>query len=380
MGRVATEASFGVVIHRNWRRALARGPRGDHRSVEKLGDEVRESLEAIIGGPLRHQDLRRLGLADHDVQRLLRNKALQRSHRRYIDGGLEEWSATIRCAQSAHPRSVISHFTAAGLCGLRIWNDQPRDDHPPEMAVWLTCLPDARRRNQKRDDVVLRRAGLTAADLQRLDGLLLTSDARTTIDLARELPIEEAVVTVDHALARSVTRAEIELVLRRQRRWPSVQRARAAVAVADPRSESALESFARVRFLQASLPLPVLQAQFWDGRQWMGERVDFWWPEFRTVAEADGLAKFEAPTPAQRRRLLRRAHERDQRLADRDLELVHFGWEDAVLKADELVARLRATFARGKRRTGTEPTWRTTSPDDPALWPTATAPDHPLYA
>ena len=348
--------------------------------MEKLDDEVRESVKAIIGGPVSRRDLHRLGLADHDLQRLLRKEALQRSHRRYIDGGLDERSAAIRCAQSAHPRSVVSHFTAAEVSGLRVWNNRPRDDRPREDAVWLTCLPGARRRNQKRDDLVLRRAGFTAADLQRLDGHLLTADARTTIDLARELPLEEAVVTVDHALAVSVPRTELELVLRRQRRWPGVKRARAAVAIADPRSESALESFARVRFLQAGLPMPVLQAQFWDGRQWLGERVDLWWPEFRTVAEADGLAKFEAPTPAQRRRLLRRAAERDQRLADLDLELVHFGWEDAVLKADELAARLRAAFTRGKRRTGAEPTWRTTSPDDPSLWPAPIEPDHRLYA
>jgi hypothetical protein len=106
----------------------------------------------------------------------------------------------------------------------------------------------------------------------------------------------------------------------------------------------------------------------------MSERVDFWWPEFRTVVEADGLAKFEAPTATKRRRLLRRAFERDQRLADRDLELVHFGWEDAVLKPDALAARMRAAFARGHRRTGDQPVWRTTDPHDPNLWPIPTYP------
>ena len=111
-------------------------------------------------------------------------------------------------------------------------------------------------------------------------------------------------------------------------------------------------------FSEAGLPAPILQAQFWDGRRWMVERVDFWWPEFRTVAEADGLQKFEAPTAAERRGLLRRSFERDQRLADCGLELVHFGWEDAVRRSEHLVRRLRAAFDRGLRRTGASPTWR----------------------
>lgn len=223
--------------------------------------------------------------------------------------------------------------------------------------VWLTRAPGTPR-NQKRIDVVLRRAGLPATDLQRHRRLVLTTDARSTVDIARERPLREAVVTVDHALGRGISRDELAAVLLGQRRWPGVQRARAAVAFGDPRSESALESYARVVFAEAGLPAPVLQVQFWDGYCWMVERVDFWWPEFRTVAEADGLLKFEAKTTGERRRLLRRSFQRDQRLADRDLELVHFGWEDVVRRPTHLVHRLRAAFDRGSRRTGVQPTWR----------------------
>ncbi len=342
--------------------------------MKRLDDEVRNALLAAFAKPLRYADLLRLGLHEHDIQRLIRNKGLQRHHGWYIDGKLDARLATVQCAQAAHPRSVISHFTAAAMSELRVWTDNLPGDSDPADAVWLTCLPGKQRRNLNRPDLVLRRAGLVTADLQRVRGLLATSDARTTVDLARELPMREAVVTIDHALTVSVRREDLELALQRQRRWTGVQQARAAVAFGDPRSESALESIARVLFAEAGLPPPVLQAQFWDGRRWMSERVDFWWPEFRTVVEADGLAKFEAPTATKRRRLLRRAFERDQRLADRDLELVHFGWEDAVLKPDALAARMRAAFARGHRRTGDQPVWRTTDPHDPNLWPIPTYP------
>ncbi|MEV0802644.1 hypothetical protein AB0I34_33445 [Kribbella sp. NPDC050281] len=323
--------------------------------MERLGEGVRVRLVAEWGRPLRHLELLQLGLRKHDVERLLRNGVLQRAHTYYVRGDLEPRLARAGCAQAAHPKSIISHCTAAELAGLRVWTNPNRLLAPG--SIWLSCEPGSRR-NLKRADVVLRCAGLTAADCQLHRGLWITSDARTTVDLARELPLREALVTIDHALSTSVSRGDLEAVLQRQRRWPGVQAARAAVALGNSRAESALESFARAVFSEAGLPVPLLQAQFWDHHGWMKERVDLWWPDFRTVGEADGLEKFEAATATARRRLLRRSFRRDQRLADLGVELVHFGWEDAVSHPDQLVRRLRAAFDRGSRRTGPAPTWR----------------------
>jgi hypothetical protein len=320
-----------------------------------LGRGVREELVRRWRRPMRREELLGLGLRKYEIERLLRNGYLQNVHARYVDGGVDSRLALMACAQAAHPKSVISHFTAAEIAGLRVWAGQDR--RSSSEAVWLSCEPGPRR-NLKRTDVVLRRAGLIEADLQLRHGLWLTSDARTAVDIARELPVREGVVTVDHALTRGVCRADLDAVLTRQRRWPGVRNARTAVALADARSESALESFARVVFAENGLETPILQAQFWDGERWLTDRVDLWWPQFRTIGEADGLEKFEAATSAERRRLLRRAFERDQRLADLGVELVHFGWEDAVLRPAELIDRFHAAFARGSQRPGPVPTWR----------------------
>ena len=341
--------------------------------VKKLSVEVRESLQAVRWTPQRYSDLRRLGLLDHDLRRLLRNNTLQRIHHHYIAGTLNLQTATARCVQAAYPHSVISHVTAAVLRDLRVWTEG--DDDAPT-TTWLTYRPGKQRRNRKGADVVLRRATLPPADLQRHLGLTLTSDARTTVDLARELPFAEAVVTADHALAVAVTREDLEDVVRRQYRWPGIARARSVLAFADPRSESALESIARPAFAEAGLPTPVLQAQFWDGTRWMAERVDFWWPGYRTIGEADGLGKFEAATATERRRRLRRHQQRDHRLADRDLEIVHFGWEDVRSPAD-LADRFQAAFSRGMRRTGDRPIWRA---PDLAAYPFMPGPDPTPFA
>jgi hypothetical protein len=327
--------------------------------MDRLGMDrlLRARLVEITQTPQRRQTLLEIGLRDTDVRRLVRQGVLQHHHGHYIDGGVDDYLARVACAHAQHPGSVVSHFSAANLAGLRTWSDDRRPSASATGAVWLTRPPTAKR-NQRRADVVVRRAVLTRTDLSRHQWLPVTSTARTVVDLARELPFREATVTIDHALRIGLRPTELEEVVVRQSQWPGIGRARIALAFGDPLAESALESIARVIFAAAGLPAPVLQVQFWDSFMWMPERVDFWWPQYRTVGEADGLAKYEAATVEERRRLLRHSHRRDQRLSDRGIELVHFGWEDVVDPSSDLIPRLQAAFTRGRARPGDPPLWR----------------------
>ncbi|MFC0625191.1 hypothetical protein [Kribbella deserti] len=343
--------------------------------MRRLEPAVRERLLAGINRPRRRDDLLRLGLTDGDLKRLVRNRTLQRFWKWYVDGTFDPEAARVLCALSSYPGAVLSHFTAARLAGLRTWTRHDTSEKP-------VCLTRTRRfgRRSHGPDLALRVARLDLGDLRRfrvagpddplacLDGAPMTAPARTVVDLARQLPLAEALVTVDHALALMVGRDELENVLDRQCGWPGVQAARQAIGLGDPQSESVLESIARAVFAEAGLPAPVLQAQFFDGERWTPERTDFWWPQFRTHAEADGLAKFEAATPAERRRLHRAAFVREQRLAAHGAELVRFGWEDAVHEPADLVRRLRQAFARGLRRTGPPIRWRVAPPGFEASW------------
>jgi hypothetical protein len=342
--------------------------------VERLSPLVRKRLESAIHAPRRRAELLTLGLTDPDLRRLVRRSALHHHYGHYVGGHLDEHIARIMCAQTAHAASVVSHFTSAGLTELRTWVDSRRTDAPPTASIWLTCPPRTGR-HQRDAGLVLRLASIDAPDIRRHNRLLITRESRTVVDLARELPMREAVVTVDHALAVAVTRKDLMDVVDRQCGWPGIRSARDAVLFGDPRSESALESIARVAFAAAGLPPPVPQASLWDGERWMPERVDFWWPQFRTIAEADGLAKFEAGSPAERRRLHRMAFRREQRLADRGVELLRFGWEDAVLEPEALAWRLTQAFARGANRPGAVPRWRSADPTDARLWPRMPPPD-----
>jgi hypothetical protein len=329
--------------------------------MDRLGYDVRERLAVVARTPQRRAALRELGLDDADLRRLVRRGALRHHHGHYVDGGLDEQLAAVACAHAAYPGSVVSHFSAARLAGIPVWTDRGRPSGAPIDAAWLTRPPEAPR-NQRRADIVVRRAGLPAADLAGHGWLPVTRVARTVVDLARELPLRESIVTVDGALRAGTPMEELLAVAERQQHWPGIRRALSAIAFGDPASESPLESIARARFAAAGLPSPVLQVQFFDGFGWMLERVDFWWPWFRTVGEADGLAKYEASSPEERRRLLRRSHRRDQRLSDRGVELVHFGWEDVVDPRSDLIDRFRAAFARGEARHTEPPHWRTAPP------------------
>lgn len=311
----------------------------------------------LVRRPRRRAFLIALGLSDAAIRRYVRRGELQHHHGHYLDGRVDRDRAIVACAQAAYPGSVASHFTAAHLAGLSTWVDGAREAAPPYDATWLTRPPTAQR-NQLRPDIVVRRAGLPVTDLSLREWVPTTSAARTVVDLARELPLREAIVTVDAALRSGTNRAELLAVVDRQERWPGARRARTAIDFGNPLSDSALESISRVFFTDRGLPPPVLQAQFFDGYQWMLERVDFWWPQFRLVAEADGLFKYDGRTPEERRRKIRSSYRRDQRLSDRGVELVHFGWEDVVQPDTDLADRLLSAAHRGAARPGDPPIWR----------------------
>jgi hypothetical protein len=181
-----------------------------------------------------------------------------------------------------------------------------------------------------------------------LNGIPVTTAARTVVDLSRTTTFKSGVVVADAALYGGLTsKPELAAVLASCDRWPGVQRARSVVSFADGRSESPFESISRVAFKDGGLPPPDLQV--WVG----GEdgpigRVDFLWRAHRTVAEADGALKYSDPEQA--RRQLRR----DAALREAGFEVVHFSWGDLVGFPEQVVGAIRAAFRRAELLRGVE--------------------------
>jgi hypothetical protein len=186
-------------------------------------------------------------------------------------------------------RLIFSHWTAAAAWNLPVLGDLPPDAHV--LAV--------RSSGGRSDERLVRHCTGIPALTHHIDGLEVTTLARTVVDLARVAPFSAGVVAADavlrgdpsggySALSRDRLFDEIGPAGRR-----GAARARQVVEFADARSGSPGESLSRASMLLAGIPAPVLQFEFSDR---LGVIVvDFWWPQFNLVGEFDGRVKYEDP-------------------------------------------------------------------------------------
>jgi hypothetical protein len=188
--------------------------------------------------------------------------------------------------------TALSHGTAAQLRGLPV----PRTLDP---AIRLTD-PERWRRGE---GFLMSRAPLLPAEVISSGPLRLTSPARTLVDCAREWSLDDAVVALDAALlARLTTPGQLAEAARAAAAWPGARRAARAVALADGRAESALETRGRLRIVGAGLPPMELQVEIRvNGR--LVAVVDGWFEDAAVAVEFDGRVKYTDPwrdrTPAQ---------------------------------------------------------------------------------
>jgi hypothetical protein len=238
------------------------------------------------------------------------------------------------------PRAVVSHQSAAYLHSIDLLST-------PKGAT-LTCLPQ--RGRNARPGIWLHTATLPDDHVTAFGRLTVTAPARTVVDLTRTLSFREGVVATDSALHRKlVTKAELTTVLDSCRRWQGARRAADVIDFADGRAESPLESIARVAFADCGLPPPELQVWLGGTTEPVG-RVDFYWKQYRTIAEVDGALKYADPDRA--RAQLRR----DSLLRDDGFEVVHFTWQQITETPEHVAASIRKAFRRGARNEEPRPT------------------------
>lgn len=181
--------------------------------------------------------------------------------------------------------AVASHVSAAVLHGLPTWG----------MSLERVHVSRDRHRSGGRVGrrIHVHSVPLNADEVVAVGGTVVTSAARTVVDLARSIPVEQAVVVADAVLALGLAdRAEPQDAVQRATRWRGSPAAHRVIAFADGRSESVGESRSRVAIRRADLPTPVPQ---WEVRAADGRllgRVDFGWPDLATVGEFDGRVKY----------------------------------------------------------------------------------------
>ena len=200
----------------------------------------------------------------------------------------------------------------------------------------------------------LYRATLDAGDTVEIDGVLVTSVARTLLDLARHAPRLTSVAALDFALHESLVDLDaLDAVCRACWNWPGIGRAHRALRLVDPRAESPLESLSRLVIWRMPFPPPVTQQRIGDHLGRFVARTDFGWAELGVVGEADGLTKYD------RREALTDEKLRQERLEQLGLVVARWGWDEAFHHPKQLERRLQKAFTRAARlkRSGLPPEW-----------------------
>lgn len=261
------------------------------------------------------------------------------------DGAPERHAAEVAAAARTTALDVVgSHESAALVHDLTTFAAH----HGPPV---LTRHRDSGARRPDGTPSALLAAHVPLHHRATLHGAAVTSLARTAVDLARKGPALSAVVAVDAALRRGVSRGELEEVLRVAKGWPGTRPASRYVEFGDGRAESALESVGRWRMHEIGMPTPQLQLPVHDHVGLIG-RVDFAFEEQRVIGEADGLQKYlllddgEASlgNPLALEKL------REDRLRDAEWEIFRFTWAIAVHRPRELERRARNAFRRAAER------------------------------
>ena len=129
----------------------------------------------------------------------------------------------------------------------------------------------------------------TGAPLRHVNGHLATAPAWTAVEVARTLRRPRALATLDAALrVDACSAADLSAAVREQWGRRGIVKVRELLNYADGRSESPMESEARLLFIDSGLPTPELQYSILDrhGRLW---RVDFAWPDAMVLAEYDSV-------------------------------------------------------------------------------------------
>jgi hypothetical protein len=247
----------------------------------------------------RRPQLLALGYSSDEVQRARRSGELVPVRRGaylsrddvHLDDPGSHHAVLVRATLPAlAPGTVVSHVSAAILHGLDVWAIPL--DH-----VHVT-RPDPS--GGRIGSVVHRHvAPLDHAEITSLDGVLVTSLARTVVDIARTVAFDQAVVVADAALTSDPGLTPVlTTALRRATGWPGVPAARRAIAFARRGAMSPGESRSRIAIARAGLPVPRLQFPV----QLAGSVAvtDFGWVDQRAVGEFDGQVKYGRLVPSGR--------------------------------------------------------------------------------
>lgn len=247
-----------------------------------------------------------------------------------------EFLARTRAAALAiQPGTVFSHGSALALHAL------PLHGVPLELPTVTRHRPGGGSR---------RSTALVCSNLPldgvvtEVDGIPVTTAARSVIDVARTVGLESGVCAADEAIRKRLcTTTDLRREAEAAKGRTGVSRARPLPDLASGLAESVLESLLRVIVVLAGLPAPELQV--WLGvRTGHRYRVDFYWRKWRLIGEADGFGKYGTSPEEIRENWIAERHRQTQ-LEDAGHVVIRWTWQD-IYRPGQVIQQVRAAMRR----------------------------------
>jgi len=220
--------------------------------------------EALAAGVLTPYELRSRYLAVHKDVYLPRDAEL---------------TAVLRakaCWLRSRRRGIVAGYSASALHGAK-WIDSTRpaaiiDTNRHRVAGVQTW-------EERIDD----------DEIGAVEGIRLTTPARTALDLARRLPLGVAVAAVDAlAQAAELKMADVELLVDRYSGRRGMTAARAALALVDGGAQSPKETWLRLLLVRAGFPAVQTQIAVRNEWGWAEAYLDMGWEDIKVAIEYDG--------------------------------------------------------------------------------------------
>jgi hypothetical protein len=181
--------------------------------------------------------------------------------------------------------TVIGGFAAARLHGL--WIPDTASERIELLLRRDVAVPEAHS-HSKRPELIGRRRRLVADEVELIDGLPVTTAARTWVDLGERLSLPDLVAVGDSVLRGSVSLDDLEVVVKRATHRRGIVRVRTALPLLDARSRSRPESHLRYTIVAAGLPKPAVNEAIYDVHgEWLAE-PDLSYDDVRLAIEYNG--------------------------------------------------------------------------------------------
>ncbi len=305
--------------------------------------------ERLLRGSHAREELARFGVTDHD----LRGDGWTRTNRGLWASShgkaIGPWERILRAAPLTGDVGALGGWAAAYAHGFRHLDGVGPGGCAQPVPL---CLPRSAR-CRRTVGVRVVRSDLEADDVTLVDGIRVTSRVRTCADLARfTTSLAEAVVCVDAMIVNG------DALLREVAAWcdahphrRGVVRARRALALARPGTESAQESRLRMFWvMDARLPTPLVNRRVYAQNGVFLGRADMIDPEAGVVGEYDGR---DHADPGRRST----DHSRREGFEQAGLIVVQHTAVDLEARRRSALARLRRRYEEGMARDRSRDAW-----------------------